>query len=245
MKGRNALRHRRKRSQSWRWIEPSLPSGISGYQVRGYHLIASMLTERQEEILEFIRGYQEAQSVPPSTRDIALHFQVTQPTVMGHLQALARKDQLEKLADGKWGFRGGAVQTHLFEVPVYGAIPAGLPAMREQEVEETVKIDPAIFGIKNARPHHFWFLRVTGDSMEGANIFNDDLVALMRRDPKQNDIIAALVDGNTTTLKRFVRERGRTLLRAAHPRYPDIEPQQLESQGVVVGVISRGSLKNK
>ena len=196
-----------------------------------------MLTERQDEILEFIRGYQQAQSVPPSTRDIALHFQVTQPTVMGHLQALARKGQLEKLADGKWGFKGGAVQTHLFEFPVYGTIPAGLPAMKEQEVEETVKIDPSVFGIRKPRPHHFWFLRVKGDSMEGANIFNDDLVALMRRDPRADEIIAALVDETTTTLKRFVRERGRTLLRAANPRYPDIKPRQLESQGVVVGVI--------
>jgi repressor LexA len=196
-----------------------------------------MLTERQEEILEFIRGYQEAQSVPPSTREIARHFEVSQPTVTGHLQALAKKGRLDKLADGKWGFKGGAVQTHLFEFPVYGTIPAGLPAMQEQAVEETVKIDPAVFGIRNPRPNHFWFLRVRGDSMEGANIFNDDLVALMRRDPRSNEIVAALVDENTTTLKRFVQEHGRTLLRAANPRYPDIVPQQLESQGVVVGVI--------
>jgi repressor LexA len=233
-------------SLSYRWNGKSflgkcgklgLPSGFLGYQLRGYHLIAFMLTERQEEILEFVRGYQETQSVPPSTREIARHFQVSQPTVTGHLQALAKKGQLDKLADGKWGFKGGAVQTHLFEFPVYGTIPAGLPAMKEQEAGETVKVDPAIFGIKKPRPHHFWFLRVSGDSMEGANIFNDDLVALMRRDPRQNEIIAALVDETTTTLKRLVRERGRTLLRAANPRYPDIRPQQLESQGVVVGVI--------
>lgn len=196
-----------------------------------------MLTERQEAILDFVREYQTAQSVPPSTREVARKFGCSQQGAAKHLQALARKSQLDKLADGKWGFKGSAVQTHLFEAPVYGAIPAGLPAMKEQEIEETVKIDPAVFGIRKARPNSFWFLRVTGDSMEDANIFNGDLVALVRRDPRPNEIIAALVDETTTTLKRFVRERGRTLLRAANPRYPDFVPQQLESQGVVVGVI--------
>ena len=199
-----------------------------------------MLTERQEEILEFVRDYQSEQSVPPATREIARHFHVSQPTVTGHLQALARKGRLEKLADGKWGFKGGAVQSHLFEAPVYGSIPAGLPAMQEQQMEETVRIDPAVFGVKRARPHHFWFLRVTGDSMEGAAIFDGDLVALVRREPRPGEIIAALVDGTTTTLKRLIRERGRMLLRAENPRYADIVPQQrLESQGVVVGVIRR------
>ncbi len=198
-----------------------------------------MLTERQEAVLDFVREYQTAQSVPPSTREVARKFGCSQQGAAKHLQALARKGQLEKLADGKWGFKGGAVQTHLFEAPVYGAIPAGLPAMRGQEVEETVKIDPAIFGIRKTRPHYFWFLRVTGDSMEGANIFDGDLVALARKEPRPGDIIAALVDETTTTLKRFVKERGRPILRAANPRYADIVPERLESQGVVVGVIRR------
>jgi repressor LexA len=198
-----------------------------------------MLTERQEEILDFVRGFQRAQSVPPSTREIARQLRVSQPTVMGHLRALAKKGQLDKLADGKWGLRSAAVQGHLFEAPVYGAIPAGLPAMQEQEPEETVSIDPSVFGVRRARPHHFWFLRVTGDSMNGAKIFDGDLVALERRDSRPGDIIAALVDETSTTLKRVVRERGQTLLRAENPNYSDIMPQRLESQGVVVGVLRR------
>ena len=70
-------------------------------------------------------------------------------------------------------------------------------------------------------------------------ILDGDLVALVRRDPRPGDLIAALVDETTTTLKRMVSERGRTLLRAENPRYPDIVPERLESQGVVVGVIRR------
>jgi repressor LexA len=111
--------------------------------------------------------------------------------------------------------------------------------MQEQAPEETVAIDPAVFGVKQGGPYQFWFLRVIGDSMIGANIFDGDLVALVRREPRPGDIIAALVDETTTTLKRLVREEGRMLLRAENPRYADIEPQRLESQGVVVGVIRR------
>ncbi len=198
-----------------------------------------MLTERQEVILDFVREYQAAQSVPPSTREVARQFGCSQQGAAKHLQVLARKGQLAKLADGKWGLQARSVQAHLFEAPVYGAIPAGLPAMQEQEPEEIVAIDPAVFGVRQGRPGHFWFLRVTGDSMTGANILDGDLVALVRREPRPGDIIAALVDETTTTLKRLVHERGRALLRAANPRYADLAPQLLESQGVVVGVIRR------
>jgi repressor LexA len=198
-----------------------------------------MLTERQEQILDFVREYQRVHSVTPSTREIARQLDSSQPTILGHLQALAKKAQLEKLADGKWGLKTAAVQGHLFEVPVYGTIPAGLPAMQEQTAEETLPIDPAVFGVKTTRAHHFWLLRVTGDSMTGANIVDGDLVALVRREPKPGDIIAALVDETTTTLKRLVRVRGRSVLRAENPRYPDLTPERIESQGVVVGVIRR------
>jgi repressor LexA len=198
-----------------------------------------MLTERQEEVLDFVRDYQGVQSVPPSTREVARKFGCSQQGAAKHLQVLARKGQLAKLADGKWGLQSKNVQAHLFEFPVYGAIPAGLPAMQEQDPEEMIAVDPAAFGVRKPRPGYFWFLRVIGDSMNGANILDGDLVAIVRKDPRPGDIIAALVDETSTTLKRLVRERKRTLLRAANPRYADIVPERLESQGVVVGLIRR------
>ncbi len=200
-----------------------------------------MLTERQEQILDFIRTYQTAQGVPPSTREIRRQLGVaSQTTVMGHLRALARKGQLEKLADGKWGLRAQEVQSHLFELPIYGAIPAGLPAMEEQAPEETVAVDPRVFGVRRLKPPHLWALRVRGDSMIDAHILDGDLAVLERREPRPGDIIAALVEGTDSTLKRLVHVRGRPVLRAENKRYRDIIPEQrLECQGVLVGVIRR------
>ena len=56
-----------------------------------------MLTERQEEVLDFVRDYQRTHGVAPSTREIARTFQCSQPTVLKHLQSLARKTQVDKI----------------------------------------------------------------------------------------------------------------------------------------------------
>jgi repressor LexA len=198
------------------------------------------MTERQEEILEFIRQYQQEHHLPPSTRTIQRHFGFSsQNSVMSHLRALSNKQQLAKLDDRKWGLKAHEVQGQLFSLPVYGSIPAGLPAMQEQSAEEVLTVDPAVFGLRQPKPHQYWALRVKGDSMIDAHILEDDLVVLERREAREGDIVAALVDETTTTLKRLVRAGGRLILRAENKRYRDIIPDRLETQGVLVGVIRR------
>ncbi|MGA2691251.1 MAG: transcriptional repressor LexA [Opitutaceae bacterium] len=201
-----------------------------------------MMTERQEQILEFIRQFQREKGVPPSSREIQRKFQFSsQSTVIGHLRALANKGQIEQLAGRTWGLRASAVQAQLFEISVFGSIPAGLPAMQEQAPDEKIAVDPSLFGVRRAGPHLVWALRVHGDSMVDAHILDGDLVVLERREPREGDIIAALVDETTTTLKRLIHLRGRPVLRAANKRYRDIVPERrLESQGVLVGLIRRG-----
>lgn len=202
-----------------------------------------MMTERQEEILDFIRQFQREKGVPPSSREIQRQFRfASQTTVMGHLRALANKGQIEQLAGRTWGLKVSSVQSQLFEMAIFGVIPAGLPAMQEQTPDETIAVDPALFGIRRPSQHRIWGLRVKGDSMIDAHIMDGDLVILERREPREGDIIAALVDETTTTLKRLVHVRGRPVLRAENKRYHDIVPERrLDSQGVVVGLIRRGA----
>jgi len=197
------------------------------------------MTERQEQILDFVCTYQEREGVPPSTREVARQFEFSQPTAVQHLQTLAKKEQLEKLADGKWGLKATAVQGHLFTIPVYGTIPAGLPTLEEQTPDETVAINPGIFGLTHSHSSQLWALRVHGDSMTGAGILENDLAIMVNREPKPGDIIAALVNGTDSTLKRLVNVQGRLVLRAENKRYHDIVPERLEAQGVLVGVIRR------
>ncbi|HLP08063.1 MAG TPA: transcriptional repressor LexA [Opitutaceae bacterium] len=202
--------------------------------------MSSMLTERQQAVVDFIRAHQLEHSIPPSTREIQRQFGfASQNSVRCHLKALAAKGQVSQLVDGSWGVTAREVQGHLFHVPVFGAIPAGIPTQQEQLAEETLAIDPAFFGVPRARCGDLWALRVQGDSMVGAHILDGDIVALVRRAPRPGEIIAALVDGTTSTLKRLVQVRGRPVLRAENERYPDIIPERLECQGVVVGVLRR------
>ncbi len=197
-----------------------------------------MLTARQEEMLEFIRGYQAAEGIPPSTRVVQKRFGfASQNAVMSHLRALATKGAVVQLADGSWGVKAKEVQG-LFELPLYGSIPAGWPEERREESGETVLIDPARFGVVPGRRPRLWALRIEGDSMEGAHILAGDIGVFERREAQPGDIVAALVDGATTTLKRWVQVEGRAVLRAANPRYADIVPVETwESQGVLVGLI--------
>jgi repressor LexA len=200
-----------------------------------------MLTERQQAVLDFIRGHQTLKGVPPSSREIQRHFGfASQNAAVCHLRALANKGLVEQLADWSWGLRAKEVQAHLFELPVYGTIPAGLPAMQEQEPVERIGVDPALFGLKRWKPLQVWALRVSGDSMIDAAILDGDVAVLERREPRPLDIIAALVDETSTTLKRLVYVRGRPVLRAENKKYRDILPDHLESQGVLVGLIRRG-----
>jgi repressor LexA len=192
-----------------------------------------MLTERQDGILEYIRSYQERERVPPSSRLVQRHFGfLSQTTAVRHLRTLAAKGLLEQLADGRWGVIATNIQGHFVEVPVYGSIPAGAPAFTEQQVAEILRIDLRMLGTKG----RVWAVRVEGDSMIGAHIAEGDIAILEKREPQPGEIIAALVDETSTTLKSFIIEGGRPVLRAANAKYADIFPSTLECQGVLVGL---------
>ncbi len=200
-----------------------------------------MLTEKQEAILDYVRAVQSERGMPPSTRDIQRQFgYASQNAAMNHLRALARKGAIEQINGRTWGLKARLVQTQLFTVPLYGSIPAGPPVSAEQSADETIQIDPALFGLPARALRRIWALRVRGDSMIEAHILDGDIALLEHREPRSGDIIAALVNGTETTLKRLVH-RGRTaILRPENPRYADIIPETgLECQGVLVGLVRR------
>jgi len=201
-----------------------------------------MLTEKQQAVLDFIRTSQQIHDIPPTSREIQRHFAFkSQNAAICHLRALASKGMIEQIGgDGRsWGLRAAEVQGHLFELPVYGTIPAGVPTMQEQQTADSISVDPALFGARD--PRRLWALRVSGDSMIDAHILDGDIAVLERREPRSGEIIAALVDETNATLKRLVYIRGRPILRAENRRYRDIIPERgLQAQGVLIGLIRKG-----
>ncbi len=200
------------------------------------------LTTRQQEVLDFIQAYQGQHGVSPSLREIQAHFGFASPfAVQRHVDALTEKGALHRLAGKARGLLHPAHHpgSALMSIPLYGVIPAGLPTDAVQEADSHISVDAASLGVRaNAK---LFALRVRGDSMIGANIVENDVVFLTPREARPNDIVAALIDGEST-LKRFLLQRGRAFLRAENPRYPDLLPaMELMIQGVMVGLLRTGT----
>ena len=205
-----------------------------------------MLTDRQQAVLDFVHAHREQYEVFPTLREIQAHFGFASPfAVTRHLQALEKKGALSR-QPGK--ARAFTLPRHsparrddggLLSIPVFGVIPAGLPAANAQylEPDETVAVDASSLGLR--RNSRIFGLRVRGDSMIGANILEDDIVFLTPREPSPGQIVASLIDGEST-LKRFLQKHGRPFLRAENPRYPDLLPAaELIIQGVMVGLLRK------
>jgi repressor LexA len=198
-----------------------------------------MLTERQRGVLEFIQSEQREKGITPSTREIQHHFGfASQTSVMQYIDVLERKGFLDRHARKARALITPVQKVRITDVPILGQIPAGMASLTEQTVEGHVSLDSrSVNASKNGRT---FALRVRGDSMIGAHIVDGDIVILeARKDVQNGDIVAALIDGETT-LKRYVTEHGRPYLKAENPSYPNLIPaRELRIQGVMVSLVRK------
>ena len=197
-----------------------------------------MLTERQQQILDFIRDQQATRGITPSRAEIQKHFGFASVNaVTDHLKALEKKGALQRPANTARGlvltdsYRDKA----MIEIPIYGSIAAGLPETQQQQPDGCISVDVETLRLpKGAR---IFALKVRGDSMIGAGILSGDIVVLEFREARNNEIVAALIDGETT-LKRYVVHRGKPFLKAENPRFPNLIPaHELVIHGVQVALL--------
>ena len=198
------------------------------------------LTNRQQQVLDFIEEQQARHGVMPSTREIQEHFGfASQTAAVNHLRGLERRGAIRRQA-GK--ARAVAVVTQLgreriIDIPHYGRIAAGYSELTDQESLGTVSVDVESIGLRSKG--RVFALTVRGESMIGAQINDGDLVVLEARQPNNGDIVAALIDGETT-LKRYVVRNGKPHLKAENPLFPELIPaRELIVQGVMVALIRR------
>ncbi len=204
-----------------------------------------MLTHRQKNVLDFIQSEQREKGITPSTREIQSHFGfASQTSVMQYIAALERKGFLERHAGKARALITPVQKVRITDVPIYGQIPAGMSALTEQTVEGHVSLDARSANISKNRG--MFALRVRGDSMIGAHIVDGDIVILEdNKEVYNGDIVAALIDGETT-LKRYVVEHGRPYLKAENPRYPNLIPaRELKIQGVMVSLVRKQERRQK
>jgi repressor LexA len=198
------------------------------------------LTARQQEVLDFIRRQQQQTGFPPSSREIQAYFGFqSQTAAMNHLRALARKGVINRTP----GKARSAVDPNIRflpgfrPIPILGHIPAGMPSEALEWSGSKLGVDLAAFGVESQA--EVFAVRVQGDSMIGAQIADGDTVILQKRVPKNGEIVAALIDGEST-LKRYLLDHGEPFLKAENPIYPDLLPAaELVIQGVMIGLLRR------
>lgn len=122
-------------------------------------------------------------------------------------------------------------------ISICGDVTAGRPTTSEEIEPGCISVDLSTIGISpNTRT---FALKVRGDSMVGAHILDGDTIVLEMKPPHDGAIVAALVDGECT-LKRYFVRRGTPYLKAENPKYADVIPaRELVIQGVVIAVFRK------
>ena len=199
------------------------------------------LTERQRDILQFIRDFQKERGVAPTHREICDHFGFSSyGTVYKHLSLLEKKGLIRRDWNQKRGVEliekpSSEPAPGVRELPLFGTIAAGQP-LEVQQSDETITVPERL----TTRGENF-VLKVRGDSMMDDGILDGDYVIIARREQAQNgEMVVANVNGEVT-LKRLYREGERIRLQPAnalmHPIYA--HARDVSVQGVVVGLMRR------
>lgn len=196
------------------------------------------LTERQQTIYDFIQDYQCSNGFSPKIREIQDAFDIKSVNgVIKHLHALEKKGWIERDNTPRGISLLEKVKcklsTDMLTIPIFGSIPAGNAQSLDEHVEGYHMVDSS--QVKQQKGA--FALRVRGESMINAGIFDGDLVVATQREPRVGDIVVALLDGEST-LKSFMKDsNGNPYLKAENDMYPEMYPiGSLEVQGVVVSL---------
>ena len=197
------------------------------------------LTKRQREILDYLNEFIQQHGYAPSLEEIGRRFNLSSlATVHKHLTNLQEKGFIRRA----WN-RSRSVElvptrvgVRSVELPLLGFVAAGAP-IEAVSGNETIAVPEAIAGKRDS-----YVLRVKGDSMIDEQIRDGDYVIVEDRKSADNgEMVIALLSGADVTLKKFYRENGRVRLQPANPSMQPIfaDPEQVQVQGVVVGVMRK------
>lgn len=195
------------------------------------------LSSRQREIYDYICTYTKTHGFPPSVREIGKAVGLASPsTVHMHLKYLEdngyihrdsnkpraievvseRQERSEESSGPKLANVSIDVDANLITLPVVGRVAAGQPILAEQNIEENLSLPTSIVG-----DYSSFILRVRGDSMINAGIFDGDYIVVKeQKDAHSGEIVVALID-DSATVKTFYRERYRVRLQ---PENDTMEP---------------------
>ena len=193
--------------------------------------------QRAERILDYIRETIDERGYPPSVREIAEAVGLASTSaVHHHLTKLEKDGRLQKEATRSRALTlPGSHGAKLVNAPIIGEIAPGQPIEAYEDRTETMALPAEL-----APRHDTFVLRVRGKSMIEDHIDNGDYVVIQPQDTaRDGEIVVAILEDNTATLKRFYKERDRIRLQPANSEMEPIYARDVKIQGRVIGVIRR------
>lgn len=191
----------------------------------------NILTDRQKDILSFIEQFRNENGYPPTLREIGKRFEISSTFgVKRHLDALVKKGYIAVESNAS---RGISYLRHEFDntaekviiseniftkIPIVGRVAAGTPILAIENIEGSLVIDPSF--LKKSGEH--FALKVRGDSMIEAGIFDGDFVIVSsRKEALNGEIIVAMV-GDEVTVKSYENKSNRISLIPQNKNYSPI-----------------------
>ncbi len=203
-------------------------------------MVRETLTRRQKDILEYIEKMITGLGKSPTIREIGEEFDISSTNgVRAHLEALIKKGYIRRQSLISRGIElvrdlSGPVE----RVPLVGAVPAGLPIDAIENIEGEIAIDTSFLPAGET-----FTLRVEGDSMRDAGIFDGDYVLVKKqKSANAGDVVVAII-GEEATVKRYYPERGKVRLQPENesfePIWVDKKSPEFSIAGKVVGLMRR------
>jgi repressor LexA len=199
---------------------------------------AGGLTDRQRQVLDFISDSIRKRGYPPTLREIGSHFGIRSTNgVNDHLRALEKKGFLHREDLKSRALRPLFTADEFVEVPVLGRVAAGRPMLAVENYEDSVKVDRFFIG----QNREVFALRVKGDSMIEAGIFDGDYVFIRKQlQASSGEIVVAMI-GDEATVKRYYPEGDTIRFQPANAAMSPIIVRKRDFRsvnllGVVIGV---------
>lgn len=197
------------------------------------------LTQKQIEILLYIKSEVQRQGYPPAVREICKGVSLkSTSTVHGHLEKLEEKGYIRKdptkpraieILDKDDGYLLASKKT--LDVPIVGRVTAGTPILAVENIEDTYPVP-----LELVEGHDVFMLKIQGESMINAGILDGDLVLVSEQTTAINgDIVVALID-DEATVKRFFKEKDRIRLQPENQFMEPIYPESMVILGKVIGL---------
>ncbi|MFC2639099.1 MAG: transcriptional repressor LexA [Mitsuokella sp.] len=192
--------------------------------------------DRQKEIYEYIKTCLREKGYPPSVREIGQAIGLkSSSTVHGYLARLeasglikrdpAKPRAIDVLDENPWGRN--------VSVPLVGTVTAGTPILAEENVQDVLSFPQGLLGTQEKA----FMLRVKGESMINAGICDGDYVMVKQQDAaKDGDIVVALIDNESATVKRFFREKDCIRLQPENDAMEPFYEKDVSILGLVIGI---------